>query len=316
MSKNRKIFLIILLLSFVFHLWGQNHNPFEIRTGKGGDSVAGLKSAPATKSDTILLNNNEKKLLSNPQNPFEINGVKKDKDIRQAKQSVAKKETELTGAGEKKYHGDESFLLWLFLFLLVFMAILLTINRYLIAKIIKATWYHNLTNILYRTFFNRDLILYLSLAIVFVLNLSIFIYLLARHFFGFTGFSFYLYILAGVVLIYAFKHFFIYLFVKIFPGLKNLIVYNFTVLLFSITIGILLLPINLIIAYSYQSVSLILMYFTIAMLIFFYVFRLFRGFLATYTYINDSIFHFFLYLCAFEILPLLAIYRFVTGIID
>jgi hypothetical protein len=46
----------------------------------------------------------------------------------------------------------------------------------------------------------------------------------------------------------------------------------------------------------------------------FYVFRLFRGFLSTYNYIAVSIFHFFIYLCAFEILPLLILYKIVVSL--
>ncbi|HHH52546.1 MAG TPA: DUF4271 domain-containing protein, partial [Bacteroidetes bacterium] len=209
-------------------------------------------------------------------------------------------------------NGSSGFLFWIFLFILVYIAILLTMNRNLVFKIFKAVWFYNLTNNLLRNFLNRDYLFYLLLSINFILNLATFVYLVFSKFEIYSGFHFWLLLVVAVLVVYFFKHLFIYLFQEVFSSLKSLTLYNFTVLLFNISLGFMLLPLNMIIAYGFDSLSFFLLYFTMGLMGLYLILRLFRGFLITYSYFNISIVHFFLYLCAFEILPLLFFYKLLT----
>jgi len=296
------ILIVIVVLSNVIG-FSQNTNPFELKSrsdkqidNKTTDNVFEIE-------DNIVDTITDKKQTNNP---FELNNKQK-KAIHHTKPAVKIKKdipNHLT------YKGSSDFLLWLFLFILSLIAILLSINRGLILKIIKVLWYYNHTNSLLRNFNNRDFLFYFFLFFVFILNLAIFAYgyIKIRH--GFSGLDFFLKVFAVIGIIYIVKHVSILLFNSIFPSLKGLVMYNFTILLFNISLGLFLIPINLAVIYSVPSVSSFFLIFGLIIIAITYLIRLFRGFLVTYNYFSISIFHFFIYLCAFEILPLLFLYKY------
>jgi hypothetical protein len=85
--------------------------------------------------------------------------------------------------------------------------------------------------------------------------------------------------------------------------------YIFIVFIINKVIGIFLLPFLILIAFASDpvySVSLVLSWVTIGVLL---VYRLILGFASIRNEVRFNLFHFFLYLCAFEIVPLLLIYK-------
>ena len=320
MSKNGIIYLILFLFGLSNIAIAQNTNPFEIKNRKEA-KTADIKVDNATKKN-ITTEPHQVLDQKEEENPFEINKVKEvkegvEKEDIPVRETVNKEEkTKVFNNVLKEYKKDQNsnsvFLNWIFLFALVFIAILLSINRSLILKIFKSIGFYNLTNILYRNFVTREYIYYLFLFINFVLNFSVFIYLFLNKYFQLSGFHLFVILFFIVLLIYFFKHLFIYIFELIFPSLKSLSTYNFTVLLFNISLGVFLLPLNLFIAYSFDSLSIIFLYFSVIIIVMNYILRLFRGFLITYNYFNISIVHFFLYLCTFEILPLFVLYKLIV----
>lgn len=304
MAKARCILLLFFILIIGSTGYSQNTNPFEIKS-------RAHKEVRLEKENNVFEINKESidttssiEILETSNNPFEINNKQKSVKVERKQKNKSNSDTVFSSTG------NSDFLLWLFLFILVFIAILLSINRNLILKIIKVVWYYNHTNSLLRNFGNRELMFYVFLFITFVTNFSIFVYLFIRQNHGISGLDFFLRVLGIISMIYVIKHLSIFLFNAIFPSLKGLVMYNFTVLLFNISLGLFLIPINLIVAYSLPSISSFFLIFGITIISIMYLIRLLRGFLVTYNYFSISIFHFFIYLCTFEILPLLFLYKY------
>jgi hypothetical protein len=92
--------------------------------------------------------------------------------------------------------------------------------------------------------------------------------------------------------------------------------YSFVVFLVNKLLGICLLPLLLLIAFSQPavvSVAITLSWFLVAGL---FAYRYITSFGAVRKEIKVSRFHFFLYLCAFEIIPLLLIYKVLLEFVD
>ncbi len=300
---NKLIYILVLFVVLFSNSdsLSQNSNPFEIKSRSGKQNNSTVEKNVFTIDQSVDTTEQIQK-TSSGNNPFELNNINKTK---KRKSSSSPKSN-----NKKDFEGSSDFLLWIFLFILIFLALLLSVNRGLIQKIVKVIWYYNHTNSLLRNFGQREFLFYLFLFITYIVNLSIFVYLYIKSKHNFSGLDFFLRVLGLVALIYIVKHISIILFNWIFPSLKGLIIYNFTILLFNISLGLFLIWVNLIIAYSVPSISSIFLIFGIVLIVIMYLIRLFRGFLVTYNYFSISIFHFFIYLCAFEILPLLILYKF------
>ena len=80
--------------------------------------------------------------------------------------------------------------------------------------------------------------------------------------------------------------------------------------------GVFLLPFVVMISFSCSLTNEILITFSLAMIILFYIYRFIVSFGPVRKEIKVNGFHFFLYLCAFEILPLLLIYKLLLGYLE
>ncbi len=85
--------------------------------------------------------------------------------------------------------------------------------------------------------------------------------------------------------------------------------YIFIVFLTNKILGIFLLPFLIMLSFSSSLASEILITLSLVMVFIFYLYRFFVSFGPVRKEIKVSAFHFFLYLCAFEIAPLLLIYK-------
>ena len=314
MNKSKILYVFLVILSFCGVAFSQQGNPFEIKTRQKTENAQIESQEKNVFNINPSIENTQQKFDIDTTNPFELNkksiGLKEIESHESIELSEIDNSKSLQLNHLKSNSGNSSFLLWIFLFILVLIAILLSFNRRLILKIFKTVWYYNLTTSLFRNFGNRDLLFYILLFINFIVNLSVFIYLYINKYHQLGGLQFLMNVAGVILLIYSIKHLLILVFNHVFTSLKSINIYNFTILLFNISLGILLIPLNLVIAYSISAIAMFFIYFTVLSIILFYILRLFRGFLTTYNYFNISIIHFFLYLCAFEIVPLLFLYRF------
>jgi len=88
---------------------------------------------------------------------------------------------------------------------------------------------------------------------------------------------------------------------------KEIQVYNFSVRIYGIAIGMILMPINIIFSLEYQGLEIILIYLALAAIALILLLRITRGLLMARPYLPLHLFHFFVYLCTVEIAPIILI---------
>lgn len=146
------------------------------------------------------------------------------------------------------------------------------------------------------------------LNIIFILSISLFIFLLTKQLEVElaikTNFSGFLIILLAVSAFVLSKYILAHLFAFIFSSYNIIEEYIHNVYLSNKNIGLFLLPLSISMAFVVPKISIIILYSGVSVIILFQMFRLFR---AIQIIIKNRVFLFYsiLYLCTFEILPLL-----------
>lgn len=205
------------------------------------------------------------------------------------------------------------FIFWLLLLQLLLITSLLGINREIIKKIYRSISNDNFAKLVSRDYNGGYNALFVILYILFFLSLSIFIYLVFRKFYGANGFAKYLLALLSVVGIYSFRHVFQGFTAYVFPFGKTSSYFNFMIILFNSFLGLILIPINIIVAYAPNGLATMGVYLGIGSFVILYLLRFLRGSLHAYTYVRNYLFHFFLYLCTCEFAPLFILAKFLSN---
>lgn len=100
---------------------------------------------------------------------------------------------------------------------------------------------------------------------------------------------------------------------RIYPLRKELSRYTFVLMVFSILVGVLLVPVNLLISYAPEDYRPLFLLGSLVVLAIVYLLHLVRGlFIANY-YVGSRPLHFLLYICTIEVAPLLLVYRFLRN---
>lgn len=103
------------------------------------------------------------------------------------------------------------------------------------------------------------------------------------------------------------KHLLLWLLGAIFPLSTEVTLYNFSMLIFGGNLGIFLLPFNLLAAFGPEGMKPGIFYIACALYVLALFFRNARLILQTSGLWSRNLFHFFIYLCSFEIAPLLVL---------
>lgn len=151
----------------------------------------------------------------------------------------------------------------------------------------------------------------LLMNILFIFSGSLFFTLIAQYF-KWINTNYWLLLLYAAVLlsaVYLIKFCFINFTGWIFNVRQPANSYSFIVFLINKILGVLLLPMLLIIAFADEPVKKISITATLCMVMFFFMFRYFFSLANIRKNLNITAFHFFIYLCAVEIMPLLIIYK-------
>ncbi len=319
---SRKIYfrhsiLIGFLLLTINVLWSQSRsNPFEIKQRLGVVSDVGSKeinnskpSEPIFSSDSSLLNEkglNNSITLKNSvtiteENPFEVDHVPLRRSVL-GKQSTNKK---LIGTTME----SNSFLFWFLLFSCGLLAIVLNTNAKGIELVTRSLFNENVLKLFYRNESTRFSLYLILIYFIFAINFGVFIYLITSYYNGPKGILILLMILSGVICAYSLKHVGLNLIGSIFKVSRNTELYSFTILVFNSFIGLCLIPINFFIAFGPTSIHEILIAISFVLVIVFVLIRLFRGIFIVSEYLSNRIFQIFIYLCAFEIAPVLILVK-------
>jgi len=154
----------------------------------------------------------------------------------------------------------------------------------------------------------------LSSNIGFILSFSLMSTLLIfnRHLLPISFWLAYLYICAFFTLLYLGKYLCLQLVGYIFSVRDLISTYIFVVYMINKVLGILLLPFILVLAFAKPAYYPIAMVCGAVLTILLFLYRYLFSLTSVRNKLHISSFHFFLYLCAFEILPLLILYKFIV----
>ena len=144
----------------------------------------------------------------------------------------------------------------------------------------------------------------------FVISTAVFLSLLLEHFHPAMQFSFWLlafYIALGLIILYAGKFVLLKFVGWVFQLTEAVNTYIFVVFSTNKVMGIALLPFSVMLAFSYGLVNEIAVTLSLIVIGLLFVYRYFLSYLSINRTVQINLFHFLLYLCAFEILPLLLI---------
>lgn len=148
----------------------------------------------------------------------------------------------------------------------------------------------------------------LLLNVFFILNASIYTVVLLQHF-GFALFSDiwidFLICATFFTIIYTGKYFILYAIGWLFNANQAAITYTFIFFSIQKIIGLLLLPISILFVFANMDMQKIIMVGSIGIVGLLFLYRYIASYNIVRTNIAVSRLHFFIYLCAFEILPLL-----------
>ncbi|MEM9990216.1 MAG: DUF4271 domain-containing protein [Bacteroidota bacterium] len=144
------------------------------------------------------------------------------------------------------------------------------------------------------------------------LSMGIFLFLLLRHHEAalFTGFWSNVLACIGITtILLLLKHFVLFFIAYVFPVRKEVRLYNFLLIIFGVVLGVLLVPVNVCIAYLPPVSSAWAVRVALGMLLLFYLLRALRGLLLSNRFLSFHRFHFLLYLCAVELAPIIILLK-------
>lgn len=262
---------------------------------------------PQVGEEEIILDTNEPDL--DVANPFDVSHIPIRKSKLKKEANAFKPTTSKENDKKKGAKGSNVFLFWLNLLTAFIIAIVINTQRGAITKITKAITNENVLKLNHREEKKGVNGHYILLYFSFIVNAAIFSYLIFYNLYDQSGWYVFQLCFFGILLIYVVKHIFLSIVSISFPIQKEVSLYGFTIETFNLFIGIILIPLNLIIAFGPEKIAVSLIYLTIAIIGLLLFLRSFRGLLISSRWISSNLFHFLLYLCAFEILPILLLIK-------
>ena len=283
------------------------NSAFNIGTSKPTDSTAIAAPIPTAP---------EVPMLQKSDNPFDIlrsgDAVSLPTSSTDSTQNVVQQPSATMPSLLEPSVYSKNFLFWVFLVSLILMAFVVANARAAIANAYAAISSDSALRQIYKEPIGWGSVAYLALYILFWLNLAIFIYLLLAHYgvpSQYGKLTTFMICLGGVGLIYMVRHLVLYIISKVFPIEKEVRTYNFIILTVGILLGLILMPLNIFIAYAPNSLSQLFIYAAYAAILLAYLVRSLRGLTVASPFLIDNKFHFLLYLCTVEFAPLLILVK-------
>lgn len=278
------------------------HKIFEDSDTLAEDSVKG-----SSESDTLDLTtvyNVSDSIDASSTNPFDVSleleqAIRKDSAGHQTIQKANK--LDVPSVPKQKKAVTQNFVFWIILFTIIILASILNLKRNSFSNLYRSISNENYLRLIQREENNGFSPLFIILNGLFYINGGLFLYLAFAHYGFSVDFNFFAIASFILFLVYLVRNVGMAYLAYVFPISKEANQYNFTVILYNNFIGIMLIVINLIIAYSPTAIATFFLYIGFIMFGLFYLLRIFRGFLNSASFISNHLFHFFLYLCTFEI---------------
>ncbi|MFZ1705582.1 MAG: DUF4271 domain-containing protein [Saprospiraceae bacterium] len=307
-------FLFLALFFFVGNdvLPAQNANPFEIKSRL--DSVAKLPKsivfdtliAPQTGiKDSIVpstIDSSNIKVV----NPFDVDHI----PLRKTKTSSS---SEFLGANKNQIVSEKpnnNFIFWVLLLVAALLAIVINVNITTLRLIFRSVFNLNLFKL-----FHREEGTHLSLTqgflyLIFIVNVTLALFLWIKIDSPVLSIIDWLNLFYLLTAVYFVKHILIFVLGNIFNIQKSTSLYNFSIFSYHALAGILLMPLNLIAAFSPNYIAIPIIYLSLIIICFIVIFKVLRGLIISLDFWSNRFLQFFIYLCAFEILPVMILVKF------
>ena len=286
--QNKLLLFFLLLFSNSYFLNAQGaDNPFELKHRLEEGDINRQAPVDAT-------------------NPFDVNRLPTDKEPTLTTPTPDKKTTKATKKQRTKLKGADNFVFWLITIMLILMTFMITLYKVIIEKSYRSFINENFLKMVHRDQGRIVSFPYMIFYILFFINLSILIFLIVRHFdLSITSSPLlsYFICLGGVILAFVLKHVLLMVLGSTFPLSKEIRQYSFTIIIFSIILGLILVPFNLLIAFTDPDLARVLIYSALGVIAGIYAFRSIRALIIAGSHISLHTFHFFMYLCTAEIAP-------------
>lgn len=280
--------LIVLISLTSLSVFAQaDGNPFELKQR--------IPDVP-TQNDTLK--------EEGPINPFDIN---RDGSIPRDEHVIA--DTDIL----KENWKVDGFTFWVFLGLLSFLAILMPFGRNTILSFYRALTGSGPFNVLYRNYGSMLFPVGIGLYAFFLLNLGLFVFLLGKHFNWLPHGNEWdwLFITLGITAFILIKQMIIHFLGWTFPINKDTVKYSFLIGVFNSILGLILFPVNWLLAYGPEEMRLPVIYGIAIIAVLFYIYRYLIGVSSASQQVLRNKFNFFMYLCTLEIAPLLVVVKYV-----
>lgn len=208
---------------------------------------------------------------------------------------------------------DKQYLFILTTAILVFFSIIMTLFRSNLQRLYKAAFSPNLTKSLSEI---RAEVFFVALRVwylFFFVSFALFLYQVSNYYelipanFGFWQWMGTLF--GGIVFVVLLKHLVLTILGFAFPIHKTVKQYNFSIIVISILLGVILLPIDLLLAFGPENLKEPVIYFSILVFGLAIAFQVFRGLLIAGNFVASNKLHFFIYLCAVEIAPIMILIK-------
>ena len=269
----------------------QHANPFQLEEASLQDSLA----SDAADNPFVLEQPGEQS-----GNPFDLSAPATQQDV------VGREDID----PRQEATPNRNFHFIYFSTLLVLLTILFSLFRSTIQNYYKAYWNDNILKLMHRqrpAWKLSSILWYLF----FFLNLAVFlsqwIYYLQPEGYSLPMITWWLTLATtGLVLL---KHLTISIIGGIFPLSKETGLYNFTIMVFGIILGLFLLPFNLLIAFGPAGLKPGIFYLAALLILAHLIFRSMRALFQTSRLWQRNKFHFFLYLCTVEIAPVIVLLK-------
>ncbi|MCB0640352.1 MAG: DUF4271 domain-containing protein [Phaeodactylibacter sp.] len=207
------------------------------------------------------------------------------------------------------YH---QFLFAVLITVLLLMAFLFILFRNFVSRAYRAFVNDNLLSQIHRDQGFVPSLPYLLFYLLFFINLGFFLFLFCKYFdlpVGKTDTYSLLILTGGVAALFIGKHLLLAIVEGIFPVEKEIRQYNFTIVIFSIIIGLVMVPLNLLIAYGPEGMLPMLFWITLGLIGLVYLYRILRGIFIANRFLALHQFHFLLYICTVEIAPVMVVVK-------
>lgn len=298
-------FLVLLLVQN--NLWAQsNTNPFELLHRMG------VKPSAQPVDPAVL--NNPFDLLARPSATAMLAPTVQPQAVKKKREwKMPKIEFQLSANPSAVLQRIDFGVTTLVLLTLAFF---MTLLQGPIVKVFQAFANENAFNQIYREREGRGFRVYNLLYISFLINLGVFLFYILHHFQIDFNANLVLQLgicVAGVLIAFSLKHLVLWLIGLIFPVNREVSRYNFIMLIFGSSLGLLLGPINILLAYGPQNLHEVLIWGTISTIGLVYAFRSVRSLWLAGRIFASHQFHFLLYICTVEIAPVLTVVKLVLN---